>query len=190
MTLISSFNLPVCFFVFVALCVCVWFFCYGRGSCLKLSVLSLAQSFRRLCELLQISRLPGMDDVSNIAKILQRLIRDGCSIKATGVAAQFRTGQTRGPRRTFVEFLPHPVFCSIHLQHQSLPNLSDSLDRLPTQTGLKPSLRQNGLKRQSNPAPQAPYQGDSSVRECSKSFSIPETLPSLLCSLPTPPKSS
>ena len=45
-----------------------------------------AESFRQFCEQHQTSlRFRGMDDVSNIAKILQRLIRDGCSIKATGL---------------------------------------------------------------------------------------------------------
>ncbi|CAE7825554.1 unnamed protein product, partial [Symbiodinium necroappetens] len=38
----------------------------------------------------------GMDDVSNIAKILQRLIRDGCSIKATGQASLKVTGPMKG----------------------------------------------------------------------------------------------
>ncbi|CAE7824167.1 unnamed protein product [Symbiodinium microadriaticum] len=38
----------------------------------------------------------GMDDVSNIAKILQRLIRDGCSIKATGQASLKVPGPMKG----------------------------------------------------------------------------------------------
>ncbi|CAE7641734.1 unnamed protein product, partial [Symbiodinium pilosum] len=38
----------------------------------------------------------GMDDVSNIAKILQRLIRDGCSIKATGQASLRVPGPMKG----------------------------------------------------------------------------------------------